>query len=189
MNSLASQQSQVRGYVAIIYTIGQYSDKTQGSGLFEVAKLIVAIPCRIVGAHMCCDNPTQYVLLGAAFRLIFRHRIRARIKVHFGSHLECEYALNGYGIPIGSLPLTPNDYQPAFDNHMAWFKECESRAGGNTELSVRKVEAGTTPTAATTSSEAVVNAREADILLGQGYSQHKGNLKLHQMMDVVEENT
>jgi hypothetical protein len=163
MSSLASQRTQVRGYTAIIYAVGRYRDKTPGSSFLEIGKLVHSLPFRLSSTHFCCDDHNQYAFLSTAVKLFFANRFWARFKVHHGSHMECQYQLNGYGIPDGTLPLTSKDHhQPMLDNHLAWYRDCERRSAN------------------------LISAETTDVLLGQGYNHQEGNLRLHQLMDMLE---
>jgi hypothetical protein len=46
---------------------------------------------------------------------------RARIRIHFGSPLECVYALLSFGLPSGLLPFTP-ECELKTGNHKKWIQ-------------------------------------------------------------------
>jgi hypothetical protein len=50
---------------------------------------------------------------------VFMHR--ARLRVHFGTHLECTYAFLSSGLPTSFLPFT-DESELKTDNHKKWIK-------------------------------------------------------------------
>jgi hypothetical protein len=104
--------------------------------------------------------------------------------------MECQYQLNGYGIPDGTLPLASKDHEPMLDNHLAWYKDCERRCkavvGAVIDDSARPVEKDKMPSANLMNFDGAISAETTDVLLGQGYTHEEGNLRLHQLMDMVE---
>eukprot|EP00980_Cylindrotheca_fusiformis_P002764 scaffold657_cov108-Cylindrotheca_fusiformis.AAC.5 len=184
MKALERQRTQIQGFTFIFYAVGQYRDSAGGYGLLDAAKLIVSLPFHVASFHFCCDDHTQLLLFSSAVKLLFAHKIIARFKVHFGSHLECQAALNGYGIPSTSLSLSSTDFQPVLVDQLEWYKECERM-----DTVDRKRTAGVISPPRPTTSEHVdrsISPKAEDVLLGSGYNHHDGNLRLHQVMDSVD---
>lgn len=119
MSLLKSQQTQIKGVVVISYTIGDFKDKSQGAGFIGQTQLSIALPIHFSGIHLCSDDHFQYVLISTCLKLI-PSQMRARFKVHFGSHMECQYGLKAYGIPPEALPTSPR-----LNEHMRWYNACE----------------------------------------------------------------
>lgn len=61
--------------------------------------------------------------------------MKAKTRVHYGSHTECHYLLNTFGIPRVALPFTTMGNNPILEDHLVWckqrLKEEESPAAGN----------------------------------------------------------
>lgn len=62
------------------------------------------------------------MLCKAAIALM-QPRMKTKVKVHSGSHLECRYRLSSYGIPYDALPLSFTDNEVIMDYQMAWIKD------------------------------------------------------------------
>ena len=98
-----------------MYTVGdEFKDNQDGLGYSENGQLLFALPAHLSGIHVCVSDTREYVLGNAVLKMMPR-KLRARFRVHFGSHIECQYALSTYGIATGSLPLTPEHPKPIWD--------------------------------------------------------------------------
>lgn len=99
MTILETHEAQIRGAIILTYGVGQHKDKLNGAGYIENVHLGLAVPLHGAGHHFCCDDYRDYILLHAAVAM-FPPQVRARFKLHFGSHIECQYRLSAYGIPL-----------------------------------------------------------------------------------------
>lgn len=122
MSVIACEETQKKGIVVVFYTVGRYRDKILGNTVPKQSKHVLAIPYHWAGLQVCCDDYSQYVILRALFQLLPAHNV-ARVRVHYGTHMECLYALRGFGIPEGSIPISPTDANLLLTNHMIWYKE------------------------------------------------------------------
>jgi hypothetical protein len=82
-----------------------YFDPRQKS----VAKILTfhfyfRLPYRNVAVHFCYDNPTIRPALHL-LALVASKQTRLRFRAHFGSAVECRYALAAFGIPKEVLPF------------------------------------------------------------------------------------
>eukprot|EP00980_Cylindrotheca_fusiformis_P020508 scaffold7564_cov117-Cylindrotheca_fusiformis.AAC.2 len=119
---LESEETQKKGVVVIFYTVGQYKDKSKTNTVAMQTKHVLALPYHWGGMQICCDDYGQYVLLRAFFYILPAH-YTARVRVHYGTHLECLYALQGYGIPEGSVPISPTDSKLDLSHHTMWYQQ------------------------------------------------------------------
>jgi hypothetical protein len=126
MTALKSQNTQLRGAVVVSYAIGNFKDNLNGAGFAENAKLTLALPLHNAGFHVCCDDVQQYILGSAAVSL-FPAKLKARFKIHLGSHTECQYLLSSYGIPEEALPLHTTTNNVRLDYHLLWYNQCLQR--------------------------------------------------------------
>ncbi|CAJ1932776.1 unnamed protein product [Cylindrotheca closterium] len=120
MDAVRSEQTQLKGIVVILYTIGHFKDRSNGAGVFKHNKLALSMPLHNAAIHCCFDNPNQYILIKAGLAAV-NAKLRARIKVHFGSHLECQYQLSTYGISRQNLPLMHATNNIDMRYHLAWY--------------------------------------------------------------------
>jgi hypothetical protein len=122
MSLVESEETQKKGSVAILYTVGHCKETYNGNNLSQQAKCIMSLPHRFAAIQICCDDYRQYNILRAVFHVMSAY-IGSRIRVHYGTHMECLYALRGYGIPEGSIPISPTNSEPLLYNHRVWCKQ------------------------------------------------------------------
>ena len=48
-------------------------------------------------------------------------RLRAKTKIHLGSHQECQYQLSTFGISRTALPFANDSNNICLDDHKAWY--------------------------------------------------------------------
>jgi hypothetical protein len=86
----------------------------------EIASIAHSLCLRWEATHyLAPPNGMQYPL-----KLLiksFTHVHRARLQVHFGTHLECLYALLSFGLPIQFLPFT-TEHELKTGTHKKWVK-------------------------------------------------------------------
>jgi hypothetical protein len=158
---LQSQEAQIRGAIFLTYSVGQYKDKLNGAGLVENVQLALAVPLHRAGHHFCCDDYRDYILLHPAFGLL-PPKIRSKFKLHFGSHIECQYRLSAYGIPRETLPLGFLNNEANLDCHLRWCKERQllETSGESTHF---------------------IEPRQNDVVFGGKRSKNGGNLHLRSL--------
>jgi hypothetical protein len=119
-----SEETQKTGVTGVMYAIGRLSARTSIVGVSLNAKLISSIPVPWAGIHLCLDDYRDYVLLHGVIRVL-PAKVAVKFMLHFGTHMECRYALRGYGISEESIPLSPTDAEPLLSNHMIWYQQRE----------------------------------------------------------------
>lgn len=90
MQALRSEMTQLKGVVSIMYYVGRFKDRSNGAGFMEHTKFALAVPKHCAAIHICYDDPSQYMILKAGLSIV-NAKFRARVRVHYGSHLECQY--------------------------------------------------------------------------------------------------
>eukprot|EP00980_Cylindrotheca_fusiformis_P019631 scaffold6821_cov127-Cylindrotheca_fusiformis.AAC.5 len=114
---------QEKGIVSIRYCVGQYRDeKSDSNSLALHGQCVSSFPYHWAGVQVCCDDYRQYILLRTIL-MFFPTDFAARVRVHFGTHLECLYALRAYGIPEGSIPLSTTNGELMHHHHALWYKQ------------------------------------------------------------------
>eukprot|EP00980_Cylindrotheca_fusiformis_P019630 scaffold6821_cov127-Cylindrotheca_fusiformis.AAC.4 len=115
--------AQEKGIVLIRYCVGQYRDeKSDPNSLALHGKCVASFPYHWAGVQVCCDDYKQYIVLRTSL-LFFPSDFAARFRVHFGTHLECLYALRAYGIPEGSIPVSSTNGELMLHHHTLWYKQ------------------------------------------------------------------
>lgn len=180
MTALKSEQTQLRGSVWIIYTIGEYGSQNNPLGFAEVVDISLRCPMYAAAVHFLTDAIKQYLLFNMATRAM-PIKLRARVRLHFGSHLECQYLLSSYGIWRELLPLTPNTYSIERERHLQWYQSCFSTTTSET------TNAGivSTSTSCKTTAAAVVTQpiTDKDILyMGGKKTNTAGNVHLQNLV-------
>lgn len=173
MTMLQSNETQRRGIVSVTYCVDQFRDCSNGGGFLEHTKLALTIPLQFAGLHFCSDDVGQYVLTSAAIA-IMPGRLRAKFKVHFGSHLECQYYLSTFGIPREALCTSIMNEKAMFDRCMFWYRDrYQMEVGGH--LPQNLLDMGEDP-------------HLHDVLFGKHSRTHPGNKRFHSLIERASEN-
>ena len=67
-------------------------------------KFLSCSPFRMTALHFCMPQGPVYNFLKTIATAAIRPEMRASTRFHFGSHLECNYALCQFGIPVDDIP-------------------------------------------------------------------------------------
>jgi len=100
-----NDEVQRKGLVAVSYAIGMSSTEFCGAMIRESSNMIIqGLPLLARSAHICLQDhalkPLFSMLMAAG-----PPEIRIRLRLHFGSHIECQYHLNSFGIPSSVVPI------------------------------------------------------------------------------------
>eukprot|EP00980_Cylindrotheca_fusiformis_P016030 scaffold4715_cov115-Cylindrotheca_fusiformis.AAC.14 len=129
MDGAKSPEAQHNGAVLVTYGVGTLRERLRGIGFVENAKVALSLPLRYAGLHLATDNLGHYVLLKGALA-ITPAKLRTRFKLHHGSHMECQYELNTYGMARELLPLTEDD-EAILEYHLSWYNTRLLEEGGD----------------------------------------------------------
>jgi len=173
MAGLEDEATQRKGFTVIVYNVGDFNPRnTDLRTVSQGGWLICAMPTKTCSLHHCFSDPKVRSIINFSMRF-FSNDTRAKCKVHFGTGLECVYALMTYGIPPDILPVnTADGIEIKRKNHVKWLRmRKEQEASSHIEDVHTRI---------------VVPAN-IDILFGRGkvYREHLGNLK---MVDILEKN-
>jgi hypothetical protein len=164
------EESQKRGIVGLLYhMIGEHAPVVPDPKVFKEAPATLQwLPIRFSGNHVCVDHPMMSVL--TQMMLVYAGReIRTRTRLHIGTHVECQYSLMSFGIPVHLFPITPEgELKKA--NHSKWVaKRKVKEEEENASLGEGKIDLPTM----------------ADVLLGKGkpIQQHAGNVRLRHLVE------
>mmetsp|Transcript_16058 Transcript_16058/g.39331 ORF Transcript_16058/g.39331 Transcript_16058/m.39331 type:complete len:603 (+) Transcript_16058:198-2006(+) len=151
MSVVKSETTLIRGCVWIIYAIGdEFKDSSGGRGYAECAGLQMTIPPYKASIHCTFDRLHDYLVQNLAIK-VMPMKMRARMKLHYGSHTECQYQLSTFGILPGLLPLTPSTSEMNLERHLEWVQSRYSAEGlldsspMETESSLNSNSSSTTP--------------------------------------------
>eukprot|EP00934_Nitzschia_sp_Nitz4_P003395 Nitzschia sp. Nitz4//scaffold132_size63325//47671//49446//NITZ4_006296-RA/size63325-augustus-gene-0.4-mRNA-1//1//CDS//3329535332//3385//frame0 len=111
------------GLVCVSYNVGEKAFKEQVHISSSMLGAMSCMSLKVRALHVCYDDPNTnwiYYLLTSAMELNFL----CRYKSHFGSPLECTYNLMTFGIPLGTIPLTPEGRLDETIHH-AWIDQVE----------------------------------------------------------------
>jgi hypothetical protein len=175
MTLLESEEGQRKGFVGVLYVVGRYKDTNKGAGLAQQATLFHSLPIHISGIQFCCDDYSQYILMHTVMK-IFSGRVLVKFRTHYGTHMECLYALRAFGIPEDSIPISSTDAEPLLGDHMAWYNRRKVLDMERDEETLSKPNCTPLP---------VMTPRPHDILFGLQNKCHPGNIRFH---DFVSQN-
>lgn len=165
MSALESEQSQLRGFVAVWYALGNFLDKNIRSN----QGLLWDLPVRLDGVHLCADSMKVYALASAAIYRLPR-TLRSRTRLHVGSHMECQHALASFGIPRSAVPVSLND-APIRENHLTWLKRRQ-------HMEIKDATSRSEPSE-------ITGFTYADVIFGRGrkIQEHVGNVNLRKLLE------
>ena len=81
------------------------------------------MPFFLAGVHLCFDRQSD-IILGKAGLALAPPQVAARVKIHCGSHLECQYSLSSFGIPATVLPLAITETDSVLAYQLSWYQGC-----------------------------------------------------------------
>lgn len=122
MRALQSEETQLKGVVPIWYVLGDFESQSftrEYTQLLEAAK---ALPQRPEALHICVNDMYQYILLSSMIKML-KSKVRVRVRIHFGSQIECRNQLSTFGILHQSLPLDANGKLDV-RLHLDWVQSC-----------------------------------------------------------------
>ncbi|CAJ1932778.1 unnamed protein product [Cylindrotheca closterium] len=167
MQALESEQTQLNGIVYILYSVGDFKDGSNELGFMEHIRFALSVPQYNAAIHICFDDPSPCTIIKGGLAVLDA-RLRARVRVHFGSHVESFHSLSTYGIPKEMLPFTPS-YELNMDHHSNWVES--SLHSGN-----KKIDTAPEP-------DAVTETTPHDVLYRGGIkSSNRGNNHLRSLV-------
>ncbi|CAJ1923671.1 unnamed protein product [Cylindrotheca closterium] len=172
MSMLESEANQIRGIIAILYTVGSMKDRFGGSAYYQNARVAAAIPTRLIALHVCSDDMKEHLCHNCVIKAA-PLKLRANCRLHFGSNTECLYRLSTYGIPRSFLPIELSTNQINLHRHLKWvesrFEMGKSDHGVSSEIAIPN--------------ERIVYPTENDVLIiGGNKSNNTGNIRLRALV-------
>ena len=165
MDMISLMEDVSRVTITLSYHVGEEFKEKCNPNFGEAMKAALSLPCNIAAYHFCFSSRVEAWLAqtAVAVRLLFiihsllyvmPPHLRAKTKIHFGSHQECQYYLSSYGIPRETFPFTPNHVMD-LTYHRFWLQQCiqkeqtTSSSPEGTDRNIRfltNIENGETPT-------------------------------------------
>ena len=131
MTLMEDVETQKRGITAVIYNVGKFEkDKYQSNAVEHTTWIQNSVPMKMCSLHYCISDSGFRYVINIALHFLSEDA-RARVKVHFGTHMECSYSLMTFGCPVLSLPVGL-DGQLKRKSHLEFIRmryQQESRAG------------------------------------------------------------
>jgi len=125
MDALRSMEDNHKGVILVSYQVGEYRGR-DNDGHAEAIKLALAMPCNIAGFHFCFSDRAHCIIAHTAVSLM-PASLRAKTKIHYGSHLECQYLLSNYGIPRDAIPFKHPTNELDLEGQKYWFQQCREK--------------------------------------------------------------
>ena len=103
---LEDVETQKRGVVNVFYNVDLGQTEQSYFDVWTRAKRIIddSLPYRSKATHYCYNNPLLHPAL-SLLQMIMGKENRIRFKTHYGSTMECMYALKGFGVPVDKIPI------------------------------------------------------------------------------------
>ncbi|CAJ1932631.1 unnamed protein product [Cylindrotheca closterium] len=132
MDIISLMEDVSRGTVIVSYQVGDEFKEKGNPNFGEAMEAALAMPCNIAAYHFCFSSRVEAWIAQTAVAVMPPH-LRAKTKIHYGSHQECLYHLSSYGIPREAFPLTPN-YEMDLTYHRFWLQQCIEKEQMNQSL-------------------------------------------------------
>jgi len=75
------------------------------SKLEDSRKFLQCMPSRYIAIHLCLPDTPFYKIIKSTIVLLMGKEHRKRVRIHFGSNMECRYSLATFGMPANRLPM------------------------------------------------------------------------------------
>lgn len=150
MAAVEEEETQKRGMVGLFYFVGATSfmfDRKFVQVNNLLSGLLNCLPCKLTAMHICFNDPRLRMIKALIMLTMGRDR-RVRLRVHIGAcvrhrecldlksclclivvsffrlfagtHMECQYSLMTFGMPVPFIPVTDAGDVKA-TNHMKWI--------------------------------------------------------------------
>jgi hypothetical protein len=183
MVAAEDETNQKNGLVHIVYGLGMTQPPIDSSAelgnidekyeILGYAGITTCLPLRWDALHFLTDSKALQHS-PALFVHTIGWRVRARLRVHVGSHLECQYGLLSFGVPSMLLPFTEQS-ELKTNNHKKWIQR---RLVKDHEV-LRRLQSNPSYVF-----PGIDLPGRNDVLLGKGQplQDHPGNRRLHEIM-------
>ena len=130
------ERVQRNGIVGIGYFVAGEDGDSTFRLMQEKVKLQNAIPVKIKAVHPCTDNPIIRLVVKVC-RPFISPELMSRTRIHCGNHLEVQYELLSYGIPLAALPVDSignhsNEYHQLWVQERMQIEKLEKQGGRGT---------------------------------------------------------
>jgi hypothetical protein len=182
------------------------------------AQMHHCIPIRLEAMHYMISHdigsPTSHLL--AVLAKAISPYVQVRFRVHHGSMIECSYALLGFGVPTGLIPVSDGG-ELKMANHRKWIQRrivkdeempqpppqqqqgkakkaakaaaSAAASSGGTASQTKSESTATASSSTSTVFTGIELPRRADILLGKGkpIQDHPGNQRLRELVNMYRD--
>lgn len=206
MTAAEDEETQRRGAVLIMYSIGKIEGKFDPHLVKENTRCHSFFPLRFVALHHCHNHPILNVACPIGM-MIMGEYFRQRYRKHIGNRQHCHYELMTYGIPSEKIPVSFHG-EVRTTNHLKWIakrqaRELAMKTDDDTSLVGRRRSGSCS--ADSTSTNKSVNSNHTDddcndfagiqlpgindVLLRRGsvFHNHPGNLRMRILVNFYQE--
>jgi hypothetical protein len=169
MSLLESEETQINGVIFVYFGVVPTKKSIHSSNPGVLWK----VPLHFAGLHLCLSDLAEFLLLKVAiYRLPLN--LRPRVRVHYGSSIECQYKLSSFGIPREALQMPATNEPTTVDVHFAWYRHRQ-------QLELPSHSAGVVEFSRSTPSTTIVPGTK-DVLFGGGQRTNSGNVRLQKLV-------
>lgn len=99
-------ETQRRGVTFVVYNVGKFvKEKYDSNAVEHTTSIQNSLPAKACSLHYCFNDSGFRYVINIAMHFLSED-LRTRVKVHFGTHLECSYSLMTFGCPVRSWPVS-----------------------------------------------------------------------------------
>ncbi len=170
---LADEEVQKRGTVDVLYFVDMKGiPESMITYVRDSHHILSAMPCRPCGFHICYNNELIRPFLSFLHMVTSKER-KLRERLHFGSHLEVQYALCTFGINMRDAAIVQDSFGPKYiEDFLATRRRVEAE-----EKQQRDEEEARTGV--------ILHPGPIDVLCGRGrpYQDFPGNIRVGRIVD------
>ena len=93
MSALEDEETQRLGFIFIDYSLGEFTEGRHYNPHLSmpITKVVLScLPCKVAGLHLCFDDSKMHKLY-SFFISLLGAAVTTRLRLHCGSHTECQY--------------------------------------------------------------------------------------------------
>jgi hypothetical protein len=165
MTLLESEETQINGVIIVYFGAVPTRSSIHSSNTGVLWK----VPLYCAGFHLCLSDLAASLLSNVAIYQL-PLKLRPRVRVHYGSSIECQYKLTSFGISREALQMSATN-EPTIDFHFAWYRHRQQLELPSHSAAV--VESSTSTT---------IVPGTKDVLFGGGGRTNNGNVMLRKLV-------
>ena len=121
LNAILSEDISTQKHGLVYITLLNQNENYPAVDMHRVHKMYAGTPLFWGAVHLCVPNDDFYRIFTALFLAWLGQRGRKLLRIHRGNRIECNYMLQGFGIPVADIPQMYSG-QVKTKNHLRLIK-------------------------------------------------------------------